>query len=339
MRGTFVPDMNLRRVVSYCLFVSGWPAIVLAQVPSTPSVDNEAQDALPLPVDGDQDPVPFATPPEAKAPTAAADVMVFADQDIRRQGADQATPTSRELEWKTGLTFVSGRDVAPSGDAVRFTDIGLLHTQVSYAPYEKMRISAHGTALLKQPAQTNNAIFQSAGLGVQLQLAEHWAGTFGATHGNLLEKIGTYQRGGLGVLGRRRMNEMLQWEVAAGVQGVHVAPSEPATTSWQLDAVVTASAQLCFDRCERRYGAAWLGMDAGFPIADATNSPYETNNRLGLLAGAFAPVSKQWDMYTTLAWIDHGDAEVPLSQLPILDGGFDQLQWTVGLIWHRAWKR
>jgi hypothetical protein len=84
----------------------------------------------------------------------------------------------------------------------------------------------------------------------------------------------------------------------------------------------------------------------GVPIAHgpegidvATGLSLDPRTHLGVTLGSFFNVSKKWDMYVTTAWVDRGDAEKPATQLPILDGGFDQVQLAVGIIAHWSFDR
>ena len=50
--------------------------------------------------------------------------------------------------------------------------------------------------------------------------------------------------------------------------------------------------------------------------------------------GAVVSLVKKWDVYAEYAVLDRGDNQAPRTMLPILDGGFDQQQLTVGIVRH-----
>lgn len=58
----------------------------------------------------------------------------------------------------------------------------------------------------------------------------------------------------------------------------------------------------------------------------------DPNVRLCLeLGGVVSPEDTNWDFYATYSIIDRGSVDAPGSTLPILDGGFDQRQWILGV--------
>jgi hypothetical protein len=56
---------------------------------------------------------------------------------------------------------------------------------------------------------------------------------------------------------------------------------------------------------------------------------------LNLEAGAvLTPRHTGWDLYVSYAIVDRGDVESPGTTLPVLNGGFDQIQWALGVQHH-----
>lgn len=64
------------------------------------------------------------------------------------------------------------------------------------------------------------------------------------------------------------------------------------------------------------------------PVSGADLDPQP---RLDLNLGNAVQLSDHWDLSIELTIIDRGDRAIPATHLPILDGGFDQIQLSVGV--------
>ncbi|MEO7729917.1 MAG: hypothetical protein ABIY55_03015, partial [Kofleriaceae bacterium] len=53
--------------------------------------------------------------------------------------------------------------------------------------------------------------------------------------------------------------------------------------------------------------------------------------RLDLSIGNAVQLSDHWDLSVELSILDRGDRGAPATRLPVLDGGFDQIQLSVGI--------
>jgi hypothetical protein len=65
----------------------------------------------------------------------------------------------------------------------------------------------------------------------------------------------------------------------------------------------------------------------------AASSGIDPNTRLDVTLGSVYAVVKDWDVYVEGSIVDRGDAGMATTMLPILDGGFDQRQLTVGVVY------
>jgi hypothetical protein len=53
--------------------------------------------------------------------------------------------------------------------------------------------------------------------------------------------------------------------------------------------------------------------------------------RLDLDIGTAVQLSADWDLSADLVILDRGDLSNPATRLPVLDGGFDQVQFIIGV--------
>jgi hypothetical protein len=262
--------------------------------------------------------------------------------DIRRQGSDEMVSQRRELEASTELAFVTTHGPMEGVPQLSFTDLALWRLHAAITPLAGLRITASTAFLPKQPATLDEPFWQSAALGARVAIADWAALGADASFGKLMGDLGTHGSAALGFQARTLMDRYFIWEGSVGLIGTRLWPSAPTgTTFWFAEAGASGQFQLCWNQCDEHHGATWLGIDLAIPIyhhpgsVDASDPvPIDPRTRLGLTLGSFFNVNKTWDFYATLSWIDRGDPDVPSTQLPIVDGGFDQIQIAFGVIAH-----
>jgi hypothetical protein len=262
--------------------------------------------------------------------------------DIRRQGSDEIVSTRRELELSSELAFVTSRGAMEGVPQLYFTDLELWRVHAAVTPTSGLRLTAAATFVPKQPATVDEPFWQTAGAGARLALASWLALEGDVAFGKLMRDLGYHGSASLGVEARTLMNDSFMWQGSAGVIATRLWPADDGeATPWFAEAGASGELQLCWNRCVEHFGATWLGIDLAVPVyhhpgvVSATDPvPIDPRTRLGLTVGSFFNVNARWDFYATLSWIDRGDPDVPSTQLPILDGGFDQIQVAFGLIAH-----
>jgi hypothetical protein len=254
--------------------------------------------------------------------------------DYRRQGADDIVSPDAELEASSELVFVTSRGAMAGVPELFFTDVGLWRTRVAYSPMGRVRLTGGVGFVAKQPSTIDEPFWQNAGLGFQFHTSKRSAVGLDLELGQLLADSGQHGGVGLHFQARKRMNEFVSWEGRLGASATNLWLEEPEGDFWFAEAGASGEFQVCWGPCQYRYGATWLGISLGVPVAHRDTERLDPHTRLGLSVGTFVGVSKHWDMLVTLTWVDRGDAENPTTQLPILDGGFDQVQLAFGLIAH-----
>jgi hypothetical protein len=281
------------------------------------------------------------TPPPRTA--AEAGVATAGSFDTRRQGSDDVLSPRRELEVTSSLAFVTSRGAMAGVPALYFTDVGLWDTQVAASLAPRLRLSGAVVFLAKQPSTIDEPFWQSAALGVAYALTPRSALALGVDAGEMLFDEGLHGSVGLALEARRRMNQLLSWEGRLGTRATRLFFDDDLgdARAWFAEADASGQVQLCWGECRYHYGATWFGIDLAVPfydhasgVAGGAPATIDPRTRLGVTMGTFVNVSPSWDMLLTLSWIDRGDAENPATELPILDGGFDQVQLGIGLVWH-----
>jgi hypothetical protein len=272
----------------------------------------------------------------------------MAASDIRQQGATELDFRERELEIASEMVFVTSRSPMLGVPELNFTDLGLWRTQAAIVPLESLRVRASATFVPKQPATVDEPFWQSAGVGADLGIAMGIALVAEGGVGHLLAGRGYFGTAALGAKLRTIMSDHVIWEGRLTASANHLwFTGDLDTRSWFAEVGASGEMQLCWGRCARRDGATWVGIDLGVPVYDharardpASPAVLDPRTRLGFSLGSFGQITDTWDVYGTVAWVDRGDPTVPATQLPILDGGFDQVQIAFGVIAHwPLWSR
>jgi len=279
---------------------------------------------------------------QLREPMSSGEALTQRAADYRRQGSTEIVSTRRELEASTELVFVTSRGEMAGVPQLSFTDLALWRVHAAATPVSSLRLTATATFLPKQPATLDEPFWQSAAAGARVAFTSWAALGLDASFGKLMADLGYHGSASLAFQARRLMNEYFMWEGSAGAIGTQLWPSQTTDTSfWFVEAGASGQFQLCWNLCRDHNGATWLGIDLAVPVYHhprgvSAGDPVaiDPRTRLGLTLGSFFNVNETWDFYATLSWIDRGDPSVPDTQLPIVDGGFDQVQLAFGLIAH-----
>jgi hypothetical protein len=255
--------------------------------------------------------------------------------DPRRQGGDQLVAAERELELGSDLVFVTTRGELVGVPELFFTDLALWRVQVAGTPTGGLRISAGSSFLAKQPSRLDEDFWQSSELGARLAVGKGMAVGLDGQFGTLMDDLGHHAGAALTFQARKRMNELVHWQTRLGVAGTQLYFDDDSPTF--VEAAAQAQVQFCWGPCHYRYGATWFGVSLAVPLHHSDDA-IDPNTRLDATLGTYFNVNNRFDMLLTLSWIDRGDADAPETQLPIVDGGFDQVQLGFGVLAHFGGK-
>lgn len=230
--------------------------------------------------------------------------------------------------WDLGgeMRFLTS-DVGLAADTpLRLTDVGIFRARARYTASRRIELHASADLLAKQPAYSDSAPFQGATAGMKVAVSRRWALAATVSGGPTLGDDGLWGDGGTAVVYRAHPDETLSFQASAGAQATALR-FDDAPDAWLTEA--TAGGSIMF-RAPNGFVAAWVGANLAVPVvASRTLDP---NTRLDVTIGSVYAVARDWDVYAEASILDRGDAGMAETMLPILDGGFDQRQMTVGIV-------
>ncbi|HEX3759526.1 MAG TPA: hypothetical protein VHW23_12505 [Kofleriaceae bacterium] len=241
-------------------------------------------------------------------------------------------PSGGEL---TGaMRFVTTDQPALGTDRLRFSDLALLDLAGRWSVIPRLEVSGQIALVPKQPSTSSEKVWQRAGIGLHTPLGDHVALALDGAGGHLLDHTGTWESGSLLVQWRKTISEFVQFDVAGGADVTDL--RAPRSTSAQITELATAGSIVFHETW--RWGA-WIGVGYAVPIDARGTDPttalaVDPRPRVDLRLGTVLAVSRAWDVFAEYEVVDRGDLAAPATRLPILDGGFDQRQFLLGVTRH-----
>jgi len=194
--------------------------------------------------------------------------------------------------------------------------------------------------LAKQPARLDEPVWQAALVGLRAPFAKRFAVQLEGALGPTLGHSGFWWQAEPRLMFKASAGSELRFALDLGnaFTALELEGTRPKPT-WLDELAVGAEAQL-----GDHSGAFWIRTDYSVPLASSGQSAgpnafysgkFEPQVRVNLQVGGVLTISGSgWDAYAQYSWLDCGELSRPLTTLPILDGGFDQQQITLGVI-HR----
>lgn len=228
-------------------------------------------------------------------------------------------------------------DALLDGERLRFTDLALFGLGARWSLFSKLELSASVELLPKQPATTSEKPWQSVGVTLRSPLGRHVALALSGGGGHLLAHSGMWTRESLSVEWKKPIHEVLAFDVEAGVNGLGLAAKDT-TSSTAFMTEVTFRTNALF-REPRGHWGGWLGVAYSVPVQASGRDPttemlIDPQPRVNFHAGTVLSLVDNWDLFVDFAIVDRGDRADRATQLPILDGGFDQQQVIFGVTRH-----
>jgi hypothetical protein len=264
---------------------------------------------------------------------------VLAIEGGSRRGVSQdylVLPSGGEI---TGaMRFVTTVDPVFGDSKLHFSDLALFTVGGRYALLSKLELSAQGSFLAKQPSDTDERPWQSAGVGLRSPLGRRVALAINGGTGHLMDHAGRWTSESLTIQWRKPINEFVQFDMSAGLGGVGLrAPKSP--SGFLTEVATTGSVQF---RADKVWGG-WIGLGYALPVAVRGHDPttgltLDPQPRLDFHVGTVLSLNK-WDLFAEFAVVDRGDMADAATRLPVLDGGFDQRQVLFGVTRHIDGKR
>lgn len=213
------------------------------------------------------------------------------------------------------------------------TDLALFDADLQWAFAKHYELDVTLTAMPKQPSMTHEHIFQGASLAVRRDVAQRTALAVAASAQPLAGLHGEAFGGSMFLTHKHRLNEVVTFSLAAGASSTVLHPAGASDLPYLIEAAGHASV-LC--RIPNGVWGGWFGVGYAIPayhhgadpVSGMTLAPQP---RLDIDLGNSVQLADHWDLTVDLSIIDRGELARPETRLPVIDGGFDQIQIMVGI--------
>lgn len=231
--------------------------------------------------------------------------------------------------WDVGgeLRFITSDVGLAEGRALKLTDVGLARARIRYTAARRVELFGSLDLLAKQPAYSDASPLQRATAGLKIAVTPMWALAAASSGGPTLGDDGLWGSAATAMVFRAHPDQTLSFQVSGGADATALR-FDATPDQWLAEA--TLGGQVMFHTPNGWWGT-WMGANLAVPVA--SSSGIEPNTRLDVTVGSVYAVVKDWDIYVEGSIVDRGDAGMATTMLPILDGGFDQRQLTVGVVY------
>ncbi len=216
---------------------------------------------------------------------------------------------------------------------LKLTDLALFDGHLEWAVAKHYELDVQASLLAKQPSGAGEDIFQGGSLTLRRALGTWTAGAIAGSVTPLLDLGGLAYGGSLFVTHKKRLNEIVTFALAAGASSTIIAATHTVDTPWFLEGAGHAAVLV---RIPNGVWGGWLGAGYALPAYHHGHDPVsgmtlDPQPRLDIDIGTGVELSEDWYLSADLMILDRGDLANPATRLPVLDGGFDQIQITVGV--------
>jgi hypothetical protein len=273
--------------------------------------------------------------------------LTSANEVILTSGSARGT-AEEFLVLPTGLD-VGGRlrTVTASDSAgierIKLTDLALFDLHAEWAFRRHYELDVAVSVVPKQPAAMNAPVFQGGSLAVRRDLIERTAIAVSGSATPLLGLDGVAFGGAAFVMHKHRLNEFVTFAFAGGANAVLVRATRAAemapgiaTTANDRPFLIEGAGHVgVLVRADGHWGG-WASVGYALPAYHRGRDPVsgmaiDPPPRLDLHIGNAVRLARRWDLTVELSILDRGDLDAPATRLPLLDGGFDQIQFIVGV--------
>ncbi len=254
-----------------------------------------------------------------------------------QKGGDLNSKT-RDLTILANLGYVTSRDTHQGIAPLAFTDLGVWSIAAAFTPERRLTFGGKVAGLAKSPATLDARVIQNAGANLSYAFGRHLAASAGGQWQAGWDTTRSVINAGGGITWRKQHAEFVKTEFNVGAEGVMHRGAALDGNRTSTFATGTAEVQLCWNSCDRRYGASWFGFDAAIPLTHSNDAANlvgaKPNSALGFHVGSFMRVNDSFDLFADVAWHDRGDAAAIKTEFGTLLGGFDQIQLSLGAIFY-----
>lgn len=231
--------------------------------------------------------------------------------------------------WDVGgeLRLITSDQGLGGEPALKLSDVGLLRARLRATASRRIETFGAVDLLAKQPSYTDELVVQGATFGVKVAVSRRWALATQLAGGPTLGDSGYWGGGGTAMIYRAHPDETLSFQASAGASATALRLDDNAVDDpWLTE--LSAGGMIMIHSPNGWFGM-WLGAALDVPVVHSDG--LEPATRLDLTIGTVYAVVKDWDIYVEAGIFDRGDAGHPETQLPILDGGFDQRTIVIGV--------
>jgi len=275
----------------------------------------------------------------AQAQGRGDNMTLAVSRDVRGDSDDQMVLPNHTVTVTPVVRFLTaeqGFDPRP----LAFTDVMLLDADARASLGGVADISGGVSLLPKQPAGSKELIWQGARLGARYGF--HCGSTnlgdrcrspwrFALDLQNSLAPLarqqGQFSTSDLALEAKFYLDDtvFLRGAVGGSVSGLWWRNAGPAGGFGE----VVTRAELVF---RQRYAfAAWASMEVRVPVGAWNAGGFTPTTRVNAALGVAATYVDNWDLFAEVRIMDRGDFAAPGTTLGVLDGGFDQQQFIVGI--------
>jgi len=240
-------------------------------------------------------------------------------------------PTGLELggDLRT-ITADGGLGTGP----LKLTDVGLVDASLEWAVHRHFEVDAAVSVLAKQPSDGDAATFQGGSLTLRRDLIARSALAITSSAEPLVGMHGLAYGAAAFATHKKQLNEIVSFSLALGGDAIFVRPTGMTDTPTVLE--VAGHAAVLVRVPNDGVWGGWLGAGYALPVFHRGADPVsgmalDPQPRLDIDIGNGVRLSDDWDLTASLSIIDRGDLANSATRLPVLDGGFDQIQILVGV--------
>lgn len=210
---------------------------------------------------------------------------------------------------------------------IGLTDVALFDAHLVWAIARRYELDATASVLAKQPSATSEDILQGGSLTLRRAFNASVALAVSGGASPLIDLRGLAYDGSLFASYKKRLSRYCAFMLAAGGDTTVVHATNAVDTAAVVEGAAHADVLV---RADDVWGG-WLGAGYAIPAYHhghdpVSEMPLDPQPRLDVDFGTSVQLNDDWYLSADLTIMDRGDLANPATRLPVLDGGFDQIQ-------------
>ncbi len=290
--------------------------------------------SIPCPAVADDDPAPAAAADQPEPEPVTRDEVRPAADGYRLSGATGDIRTNVS-DWAVGppgydlggeLRLITSDQGLGAEPRLKLSDVAIVRARLRATVSRRIETFGAVDILAKQPSYTDELAIQGATFGLKVAVSPKWALSSSLAGGPTLDRSGYWGSGGTAMIYRSHPDETLSFQTSLGASATALGLDDATDNPWLTEATVGGMIMI---HAPNGFFGTWLGAGLNVPVVHS--DVIDPGTRLDLTVGMVYAVVKEWDIYLEAGIYDRGDKGHPDTQLPILDGGFDQRTIMIGV--------